>query len=118
MIIPDGTIGWVDTAYVEFNVELSMYNISGEMIVATPTPTTQSVANVDTSLSAADIAGVVTGITSRSRQIFLDGQAKGNLHNVFTRVGDSITRAGQFLTQIVPAVPCDHMDSWWLFAVD
>jgi hypothetical protein len=43
---------------------------------------------------------VVSGVSSTARRIFLDGLAKGNLAHSFTRVGDSISAAPQFLTQI------------------
>ncbi len=100
VITPDGTIGWVSAEYVIFNVDVNLFNVSGAVVNVSPTPAPTAVAQVPQHLGAADVAGIVTGITARSRQILLDGLAKGNLPNVFTRVGDSITVAGQFLTQI------------------
>ncbi|MBN1312847.1 MAG: hypothetical protein JXB30_15645 [Anaerolineae bacterium] len=43
---------------------------------------------------------IISGVTSKSRQIFLAGQAMGNRANVFSRVGDSITHTGTFLDDI------------------
>ena len=43
----------------------------------------------------------MTGVTSKSRKIFLNGQAQGNLASTFTRVGDSITAAPQFLNPLI-----------------
>ncbi len=100
VIIPDGTIGWVAAEYVTFNVDVSLVNVSGVAVEPSPTSQPVVVAQVPQADASLDVINVVTGITSRSRQIFLDGQARGNLPNVFTQVGDSITVAGQFLTQI------------------
>jgi hypothetical protein len=44
---------------------------------------------------------VITGITSHAREIYLSGQAKGNLPGVFSKVGDSITVAPYFFHQFV-----------------
>jgi hypothetical protein len=40
------------------------------------------------------------GHHGRSRQIFLAGQQRGNIFNAFTRIGDSITVSGAFLTEL------------------
>jgi GDSL-like Lipase/Acylhydrolase family len=45
-------------------------------------------------------ANAIGGVTARSREIFVQGQAMGNKANVFTRVGDSITAAGYFLNDL------------------
>lgn len=102
VIIPDGTIGWVAAQFVTFNVDISLVNVSGVVVLPTATSTSQPVvvAQVPQHDVSLDLINVVTGITSRSRQIFLDGQARGNLPNVFSQVGDSITVADQFLNQI------------------
>lgn len=50
--------------------------------------------------SVAPPSGVVSNIGSRSRQIFLAGQAQGNRADVFSKVGDSITASGFFLRPI------------------
>jgi len=42
----------------------------------------------------------IHNISFHSRQIFLDGQTKGNQANVFTKVGDSITDVPAFLNPI------------------
>jgi hypothetical protein len=42
----------------------------------------------------------VHNVTNHSREIFLDGQAKGNRANVFSKVGDSLTSNWAFLEKI------------------
>ena len=53
----------------------------------TPIPTPQPAANTPTN----DFDAYLFNITSVSRQIYLDGQLRGNRTNVFAKVGDSIT---------------------------
>ena len=43
---------------------------------------------------------IISGVTSKSRQIFLAGQSMGNRADVFSRVGDSITHTPTFLDDI------------------
>lgn len=43
---------------------------------------------------------VISGITKKSRDIFLAGQTLGNRANVFSKIGDSITFDGHFLSDI------------------
>ncbi|MEP7358536.1 MAG: SH3 domain-containing protein [Anaerolineales bacterium] len=45
----------------------------------------------------------ITGITDHTRQIYLAGQSSGNRANVFSKVGDSITVAPQFLYPLAAA---------------
>jgi len=42
----------------------------------------------------------ISGITQKSHAIFLNGQAKGNRANVFSKVGDSISYAMEYLIPI------------------
>jgi hypothetical protein len=42
----------------------------------------------------------IHNITARAREIYLDGQRKGNFNNVFAKVGDSITTQHYFLVQV------------------
>jgi uncharacterized protein YraI len=111
IVTPDGTRGWIAAEYAMLNVNLSQYNITGEVANAAPANTgstgSGSAASGAVLLSdapalpagAPDMARIVTGISARSRQIFLDGQSKGNIFNVFVAVGDSITDQGAFMTQ-------------------
>lgn len=106
VVTPDGRIGWAYGPFITVDGDINTVNILNIAGGPTPTPVTPGavVANVSGggSLPAANPPlniNVVSGITSRSRQIFLAGQAKGNLSSVFTRVGDSITAAPQFLHQ-------------------
>jgi SH3-like domain-containing protein len=57
----------------------------------TPTPTNPPPPGYD------HPSDYITGITEHARQIFLAGQAAGNRANVFSKVGDSITVAPEFL---------------------
>jgi uncharacterized protein YraI len=45
-------------------------------------------------------SAVVPAVGSRARQIYLTGQRLGNRRDVFSKVGDSITASGYFLTPI------------------
>lgn len=53
-------------------------------------------------------APFIHNISYHSRQIFLDGQAKGNRRNIFTKVGDSITDVPAFLNPIGDGVYVLH----------
>jgi hypothetical protein len=57
----------------------------------TPTPTLEP---------APPLPDILSGITSASRKIFLDGRARGNRANVFSKVGDSISFAWHFMHPI------------------
>jgi uncharacterized protein YraI len=84
----NGTTGWVAAQYLNISVDLSLVAVTGTA-EDTAFPT-----------SVPSGTGVVSGISSHSRQIFLDGRAKGNSAYTFTRVGDSITASPFFLTGI------------------
>lgn len=86
----DARNGWVASRYLDINIDLSLVSVTGvaEDVPAPP---------------AAEPPGgsaIISGITAHSRQIFLDGQAKGNRANVFSKVGDSITFAPYFMHQL------------------
>lgn len=83
VITADGGQGWVAASYLDVQIDLGGLAVTGSVVNATP---------------SVDGLGVITGVTSTARQIFLDGRAKGNIPFAFTRVGDSITAAPQFLT--------------------
>lgn len=63
--------------------------VAGVAVEAPPTPT-----------STSGIPSFMSGVTFKSRQIFLAGQKLGNRANVFVRVGDSITISPNFLYDI------------------
>ncbi|GEM_PF-1068230 len=86
VVLADGTSGWVAAQYLTLNISLSVVSVTG---TAQDAPT-----------AVAAGYAVVSGVSSNARRIFLDGLAKGNLAHAFTRVGDSISAAPQFLTQI------------------
>jgi uncharacterized protein YraI len=92
IVLVDGSHGWVAAQYLNFNVDLNTVSITGEA-EDTSYPTSVPVV-------APGGLDVVTGVSSHSRQIFLDGRAKGNSAYTFTRVGDSITASPYFLTGI------------------
>jgi hypothetical protein len=69
----------------------------------TPTPTEQSEAvpaDVPTTRPTAISVSVISGITSRSREIFLHGQATGMRSDTFSKVGDSISDYAEFMHAI------------------
>ena len=84
VITEDGARGWVAADYLSVESDLSGLAVTGSAVDAPP---------------SADNLGAITGVTSTARQIFLDGRAKGNIPYAFTKVGDSISAAPQFLTQ-------------------
>jgi len=83
VITADGMQGWVATSYLGEGADFSALPVAGSAVDAAP---------------SADTLAPVSGVTSTARQVFLDGRAKGNIPFAFTRVGDSITAAPQFLT--------------------
>mgnify|MGYP005837349751 FL=1 len=95
VVLPDGGVGWVATEYLVLNIDLNVVSVTG---AAPSAPTAVAVAPGGSSGGSA--ASVISGVSFTARQIFLDGLAKGNRAHAFTRVGDSISAAPQFLTQI------------------
>ena len=92
VVLVDGSSGWVAAQYLNLNIDLNTVSVTGEA-KDTSYPTSVPVVGpggID----------VVSGVTSHSRQIFLDGRAKGNSAYTFTRVGDSISASPYFLTGI------------------
>jgi hypothetical protein len=87
VLTPEGMQGWVTAAYLDVNTDLSAVPV-----VAGPVDTV-----APTAVAVVSEAAVVSGITSRSREIFLYGRILGNRPNVFTTVGDSLTDAYYFL---------------------
>jgi uncharacterized protein YraI len=85
VVTPDGQSGWVAAEYLVISIDLNTIGVTGTVVDAPP---------------GADLIDVVSGVSSNARVIFLNGLSKGNLPHVFTRVGDSITAAPQFLTPI------------------
>ena len=89
VVTRDGQDGWVATEYLDVNIDLGVVSVTGEAVDATPVPGGATVSG-----------GIVSGVSSHARQIFLDGLARGNLPHVFSKVGDSITAAPNFLVPI------------------
>jgi uncharacterized protein YraI len=92
IMLADGSSGWVAAQYLNLNVDLNTVSVTGEA-EDTSYPTSVPVVGPGGN-------NVVSGVTSHSRLIFLDGRAKGNSAYTFTRVGDSITASPYFLTGI------------------
>lgn len=90
--LADGGTGWVASQYLTITFDMSLVSVTG----------TAEDSAWPTSVPVVVPGGidVVSGVTSHSRLIFLDGRAKGNSAHTFTRVGDSITASSYFLTQI------------------
>jgi len=84
--LENGAAGWVFTNYLVVNVDLNVVPVTGTAVNA------QAV--------AANYAGpgVVSGVSSHAREIYLDGLAKGNIPRTFSKVGDSISASPKFLT--------------------
>jgi hypothetical protein len=96
VITPDGQKGWGVAKFITLNGDPNQLTVVPIAVADLPTLT------ISPTLPAApDNGPILTGVTSTSRQIFLSGQQKGNLASVFTRVGDSITAAPQFLNPLL-----------------
>ncbi len=90
VITDDGVMGWVATEYLVLTSSLD-----GVTVAANSVPTQVA------AVSAGPVnANAVSGVSSHARAIFLYGRSLGNSAYTFTRVGDSISAAPQFLTQI------------------
>ncbi len=88
VILADGRHGWVAAQFIDLGgADLTAMPVAGTAVDATLTPTY----TIGQPL-------VVSGITARSREIFLKGKQLGNRPNVLSRVGDSITATPMFLT--------------------
>lgn len=95
IMMADGVSGWIAARFARgpnglpFEPSaLSGLAVMGVAVEASPTPTSEFLASVP---------GWLTGISSRSREIYLRGQAMGNRRSVFSKVGDSITASANFL---------------------
>ncbi|WP_119066086.1 SH3 domain-containing protein [Aggregatilinea lenta] len=90
VITDSGVMGWVATEYLVIGSGLD-----GVAVAANSVPTQVA------AVSAGPVnANAVSGVSSHARAIFLYGRSLGNSAYTFTRVGDSISAAPQFLTQI------------------
>jgi uncharacterized protein YraI len=85
VVLSDGSTGWVDSQYLVVNVDLNAVEITGVAQEAAVAASTNS--------SSAHISG----ISFHARQIYLDGQIKGNHAGSFSKVGDSITYSWAYL---------------------
>ncbi len=99
---PDGTSGWIAAEYAVLGDAADRYPVTGEVQNSGPAVSYAlgPAAAVPLPAGAPPMAQIVTGITGHARQIFLDGQRKGNIFNVFSAVGDSITASASFMTQM------------------
>jgi uncharacterized protein YraI len=95
-----GKQGWVFASYVV----LTSGTVHGLPIVGAGTPPSQPTPPVTPPATPVPPPTAFTpyihNITSTSRNIFLDGQAKGNRAAVFSKIGDSITASWAFLGKI------------------
>lgn len=92
-----GQSGWVG---VDFVIHLNDgFPLTAAEIESLPV-TGQAVAAPPTATSSLDIPYYLSGVGLRARQIFIDGQSKGNRPNVFAKIGDSITASANFLYPI------------------
>ncbi|MBN1311005.1 MAG: LysM peptidoglycan-binding domain-containing protein [Anaerolineae bacterium] len=113
--VPTGEVGWVDANWVGVPVSLAEIPIEGQAVaLALPTATVAPITVTPEELPAATAFPTslpsyeeqvtdylyISGITTRSHEIFMAGQAMGNRPNVFSKVGDSITDNAAFLKPI------------------
>jgi uncharacterized protein YraI len=88
-----GQQGWVSAYYV-----VLASSTPSDLPIVSPsgTPTTPTIPTTP----ATTFSPYIHNITPHARQIYLDGQAKGNHADVFSKVGDSITVSWAFLNKI------------------
>ena len=88
-----GQQGWVSAYYV-----VLASSTPSDLPIVSPsgTPTTPTIPTTP----ATTFSPYIHNITPHARQIYLDGQAKGNHADVFSKVGDSITEDSAFLFPI------------------
>ncbi len=125
----DGQQGWVMEQYVEVFINLVEVPVTGQAVnsappaptftrapaaTATPPPTrtplpsptatlpppTATPSPTATPPPAFTNTGYLSGLSQHTRDIYLAGQAAGNRAGVFSKVGDSITVAAEFLFPI------------------
>jgi lysophospholipase L1-like esterase len=91
----DGLVGWIAIRFARGvnraaldPAAVAALPVMAEAVEASPTPTSAFLAGVPSWL---------TGISARSRQIYLQGQQLGNRRGVFSKIGDSITASAQFM---------------------
>jgi hypothetical protein len=110
LLVSDGTNqGWVLAAVVTVNGSLGAVPVATATTpeaaateAGSPTP-----ANISFTLTPLPTSPVdngdypyILGISNHAHDIYLDGQAKGNRADVFSKVGDSITATDNFLIPI------------------
>jgi uncharacterized protein YraI len=80
--LSDGSSGWVASQYLVVNVDLNVVEITGV---------------AENAAVVASSSAYISGISFHARQIYLDGQTKGNRADSFSKVGDSITYSRAYL---------------------
>jgi uncharacterized protein YraI len=100
--LADGRNGWVARQFLDITIDLNVVSVTGTAI-DTAYPTAVAV------VAPGNVA-VVSGISSHARQIYQAGQARGNLPNVFSKVGDSITDMPFFFHQFVDTYSLGEYD--------
>lgn len=83
VVTPDAQVGWVRRDALNVYIDLEAISVTAFVGQAQPTSAPVPVAS----------GSIITGITRRSREIFEQGQQRGNRANVFSKVGDSLTVA-------------------------
>lgn len=92
--IPEGFIGWVWTDFVNLQIDLST-------VAAITNPEPAPYFEVSPPPDAQNPGAGSVFVSGGARTIYVNGQARGNRRNVFTKVGDSISASPHFLKQFV-----------------
>ncbi len=88
-----GQVGWIYAPLVTTDGELNALPV----VAAPPLSASSSTTTGGAAAVPPTSSGVVSGVGSRSQQIFARGQQLGNRADVFSKVGDSISRNPVFL---------------------
>ena len=94
---PQALTGWISILFVDLYISLDDVPVTGVALVVQPTATS---APLPPYQLPDRWQGAITGISDNARRIFRRGQSLGNRADVFSKVGDSITVAGQMYTPI------------------
>ncbi len=87
VVMSDGSSGWVARQYLVVNIDLSAVSVTGVSEDSAAPPNAGS--------------AYISGVSLHAREIYLDGQNKGNRAGAFAKVGDSITYSPAFLYPLV-----------------
>jgi LysM repeat protein len=99
--LADNTTGWVMSRYVDLTGAGDVPVLAASNVVGQDSPPAAKMGGANSEPIPIPLdTPYISGITTRARQIFAGGQARGNRANVFALVGDSNTATPYFFEPI------------------